>query len=322
VRYRNLGSSGLRVSEVSLGSWLTYGGYVEDEAAVACIHRAFELGINFFDTANVYRRGEAEQVVARALHGIDRDDYVLATKVFFPMGEGPNDSGLSRKHVMEQCERSLTRLGVDYVDLYQCHRPDPNTPVEETLRALDDLVTQGKVLYVGVSEWSADQLEEAREIQADLGLDPIVSSQPQYSMLYRAIEDHVIPVSRRLGIGQIVWSPIAQGVLAGKYAPGDAPPAGTRAAHPEDAVFMSRFMEPRVLEGVQRLRPLAEELGITMAQLAIAWVLREPNVSSAIVGASRPAQVEENVGASGVELPTDVLAAIDVALQGAMPAAA
>ena len=322
MRYRHLGSSGLRVSEISLGSWLTYGGYVEDAAATACIHKAFELGVNFFDTANVYRRGEAEQLVGQALRGIDRDDYVLATKVFFPMGEGPNDSGLSRKHVMEQAERSLRRLGVDYVDLYQCHRPDPNTPVEETLRALDDLVTQGKVLYVGVSEWSAEQLEDARKIQFDLGFDPIVSNQPQYSMLYRAIEDDVIPVSRRLGIGQIVWSPLAQGVLTGKYAPGDAPPEGSRAAHPEDAVFMARFMEDRVLEGVQRLRPLALELGVTMAQLATAWVLREPNVSSAIVGASRPEQVEENVGASGVELPTDMLAAIDVALQGAMRATA
>jgi aryl-alcohol dehydrogenase-like predicted oxidoreductase len=322
VRYRHLGASGLRVSEVSLGSWLTYGGSVEDEAAVACIHKAFELGVNFFDTANVYRRGEAEQVVGRALHGIDRDDYVLATKVFFPMDEGPNDSGLSRKHVMEQCERSLRRLEVDYIDLYQCHRPDPNTPVEETLRALDDLVTQGKVLYVGVSEWSAEQLEQARRIQADLGFDPIVSNQPQYSILYRAIEDDVIPISRRLGIGQIVWSPIAQGVLTGKYAPGDAPPGDSRAANTEDAVFMARFMEDRVLEGVQRLRPLADDLGVTMAQLAIAWVLREPNVSSAIVGASRPEQVEENVAASGIEIPSDVLAGIDVALQGSMPAAA
>jgi aryl-alcohol dehydrogenase-like predicted oxidoreductase len=223
---------------------------------------------------------------------------------------------------MEQCERSLRRLGVDYVDLYQCHRPDPNTPLEETLRALDDLVTQGKVLYVGVSEWSADQLEQARQIQAGLGLDPLVSNQPQYSILYRAIEDAVIPLSRRLGIGQVVWSPIAQGVLTGKYAPGDAPPEDSRAAHPEDAVFMARFMEDRVLEGVQRLRPLADDLGVTMAQLAIAWVLREPNVSSAIVGASRPEQVEENVAASGIEIPGDVLAGIDVALQGSMPAAA
>ena len=319
MRYRHLGSSGLRVSEISLGSWLTYGGMVEDQAAVACIRRAFELGVNFFDTANVYRRGDAETVVGRALEGIERDDYVLATKVFFPMGEGPNDSGLSRKHVMEQCERSLRRLAVDYVDLYQCHRPDPGTPVEETLRALDDLVTQGKVLYVGVSEWSAPQLEEARGIQAELRLDPIVSNQPQYSMLHRAIEDEVVPLSRRLGIGQIVWSPIAQGVLAGKYAPGDDPPVGSRAAHPEDSAFMARFMEDRVLTGVQRLRPLADELGITMAQLAIAWVLREPNVSSAIVGASRPEQVEENAAASGVELHGDVLAAIDVALQSAMP---
>ena len=322
MRYRHLGGSGLRVSEISLGSWLTYGGSVEDQAATACIHKAFELGVNFFDTANVYRRGEAEQVVGSALRGIDRDDYVLATKVYFPMGEGPNDGGLSRKHVMEQCERSLGRLGVDYVDLYQCHRPDPDTPVEETLRALDDLVTQGKVLYVGVSQWSAAQLDEARRIQAQLGFDPIVSNQPQYSMLYREIEHDVIPLSRRLGIGQIVYSPIAQGVLTGKYAPGDEPPEGTRAANPEDAGFMARFMDDRVLAGVQRLRPIAEEVGVTMAQLAIAWVLREPNVSSAIVGASRPEQVEENVAASGVELADDELAAIDVALQGAMPRAA
>jgi voltage-dependent potassium channel beta subunit len=322
VRYRHLGASGLRVSEISLGSWLTYGGYVADESAIACIHKAFELGVNFFDTANVYRRGDAERVVGRALRGTARDDYVLATKVFFPMGEGPNDRGLSRKHVVEQCERSLLRLDVDYVDLYQCHRPDPETPVEETLRALDDLVTQGKVLYVGVSEWSAEQLEEARSIQAELALDPIVSNQPQYSMLYRAIEQEVIPLSKRLGIGQIVWSPLAQGVLTGKYSPGDRPAPGTRAAHPEDAAFMARFMDDRVLEGVQRLRPLAAELGITMAQLAIAWVLREPNVSSAIVGASGPDQVEENVAASGVELPDDVLAAVDVALQGAMRGAA
>ena len=209
MNYRHLGASGLRVSEISLGSWLTYGGTVEDEAATACIHRAFELGVNFFDTANIYRRGEAEQVVGRALRGIDRDDYVLATKVYFPMGDGPNDRGLSRKHITEQCERSLERLGVDYVDLYQCHRPDPETPLEETLRALDDLVRQRKVLYVGVSEWPAELLDEARRIQAERGFDPIVSNQPQYSMLYRAIEADVMPLSEPLGIGQIVWSPIA-----------------------------------------------------------------------------------------------------------------
>jgi aryl-alcohol dehydrogenase-like predicted oxidoreductase len=317
MRYRQLGASGLKVSEISLGSWLTYGGYVEEQRAVDCIHRAFELGINLFDTANVYMRGRAEQVVGRALEGIDRDDYVLATKVYFPMGEGPNDRGLSRKHVMEQCERSLRRLGTDYVDLYQCHRPDPETPVDETLRALDDLVTHGKVLYVGVSEWSAEQIEEARLVQADLGLDPIVSNQPQYSMLYRQIEEAVIPVCRALGIGQIVYSPLAQGVLSGKYRPGDRPPAGSRGASEEDSVFMRRFMEDEIIRAVQRLRPIAEGAGLTMAQLAIAWVLREDSVSSAIIGASRPEQVEDNVVASGVELSPDVLDAIDEALAGA-----
>ncbi len=315
--YRHLGASGLRVSEISLGSWLTYGGTVEDEAATACIHRAFELGVNLFDTANIYRYGEAEQLVGRALRGIDRDDYVLATKVYFPMGDGPNDRGLSRKHVIEQCERSLERLGVDYVDLYQCHRHDPHTPLEETLRALDDLVRQGKVLYVGVSEWPAELLDEARRIQAERGFDPIVSSQPQYSMLYRGIEADVIPLSKRLGIGQIAWSPIAQGVLSGKYRPGDRPPAGSRATGP-DAGFMRLFMRDDVLEAVQRLRPIADGLGVSMAQLAIAWVLQEENVSSAIVGASRPEQVDENVAASGIELGDDVLSAIDDALSGAV----
>ena len=315
--YRHLGASGLRVSEISLGSWLTYGGTVEDEAATACIHRAFELGVNFFDTANVYRRGQAEEVVGRALRGIDRDDYVLATKVYYPMGDGPNDRGLSRKHIFEQCERSLRRLGVDYVDLYQCHRPDPETPLEETLRALDDLVRQGKALYVGVSEWPAELIDEARRIQAERGFDPLVSSQPQYSMLYRAIEADLIPLSKRLGIGQIVWSPVAQGVLTGKYKPGDRPPEGSRATGP-DAAFMRAFMRDDVLEAVQRLRPIASDLGVTMAQLAIAWVLRDENVASAIVGASRPEQVDENVAASGIELGDDTLRAIDQALSGAV----
>jgi voltage-dependent potassium channel beta subunit len=316
VRYRHLGRSGLKVSEISLGSWLTYGGYVGDEAATACIRRAYELGVNLFDTANVYRRGAAEQLVGRTLADYPREELVVATKVYFPMGEGPNDSGLSRKHVMEQCHASLRRLGMDYIDLYQCHRPDPDTPVEETLRVLDDLVTQGKVLYVGVSEWSAAQLEEARRIQADLGFDPLVSNQPQYSMLVRTIERDLIPVSERLGIGQIVWSPIAQGVLTGKYRPADEPPEGSRAASPEDQGFMRRLMDDRVLEAVQRLRPVAEGLGLTMAQLAVAWVLRQESVSSAIVGASRPEQVDENVAASGVELPGEALRAIDDALEG------
>jgi voltage-dependent potassium channel beta subunit len=314
MQYRHLGRSGLKISEIGLGSWLTYGGAVEDAQAIACIHRAFELGVNFFDTANVYRQGAAERVVGRALQGIDRDDYVLATKVFFQMGPGPNDRGLSRKHVMEQCERSLRRLGVDYVDLYQCHRPDPETPVEETLRALDDLVTQGKVLYVGVSEWSAEQLDQARAIQRELQFDPIVSNQPQYSMLVRTIEVEVLPLSKQLGIGQVVWSPLAQGVLTGKYLPGEQLPRDSRAANDEISGFMTLLLRDAVLEAVQSLRPIAQELGISMAQLAIAWVLREPGVSSAIVGASRPEQVDENVAASGIELGGDVLAAIDAAL--------
>jgi aryl-alcohol dehydrogenase-like predicted oxidoreductase len=318
VNYRRLGSAGVRVSEVSLGSWLTYGGSVEDERAIACIRRAFELGVNFFDTANVYRRGAAEQVVARGLAEVDRDDYVLATKVYFPMGDGPNDSGLSRKHIFEQCHASLRRLQTDYIDLYQCHRPDPETPLEETLRALDDLVTQGKVLYVGVSEWGAELLDEARTLQRELHLDPLVSNQPQYSMLYRQIERDVLPISKQLGIGQVVWSPIAQGVLAGKYSPGDEPPAGSRAADPGDREFMARFMRDEVLAAVQGLRPIAGELGITMAQLAIAWVLHEPGVSSAIVGASRTEQVDENMAASGVELGRDVLERIDEVLAPAI----
>jgi aryl-alcohol dehydrogenase-like predicted oxidoreductase len=313
MNYRHLGASGLRVSEIALGSWLTYGGTVEDDSAVACIRRAFELGVNFFDTANIYRRGEAEKVVGRALAGIDRDDYVLATKVFFPMGDGPNDRGLSRKHIMEQCERSLKRLGVDYVDLYQCHRPDPETPLTETLRALEDIVRQGKALYVGVSEWSAELLDEARRIQDERGWDPLVSNQPQYSMLYRPIESEVIPLSEQWGIGQIVFSPIAQGVLTGKYLPGGQPPQGSRATGP-DASFIQPFMRDDVLGAVQRLRPIADGLGVSMAQLAIAWVLRQPNVSSAIVGASRPEQVDENLAASGVQLGADVLRAIDEAL--------
>jgi len=263
----------------------------------------------------VYRRGAAEEVTGRALKDFRRDDYVLATKVYFPMGDGPNDRGLSRKHIMEQCHASLRRLGVDYVDIYQCHRPDETTPLEETLRALDDIVTQGKALYIGVSMWSAELLDEAHRLHEKLLLDPIVSNQPEYSMLVRDIERDVLPVCKQLGIGQVVYSPIAQGVLAGKYKPGEQPPAGTRAATPGDSGFMERFMRDDLLEAVQNLRPIADELGITLAQLAIAWVLREPGVSSAIVGASRPEQVDENVAASGIELPPEVLARIDEILQ-------
>jgi aryl-alcohol dehydrogenase-like predicted oxidoreductase len=315
MRYRKLGAWGVNVSEIGLGSWLTYGGSVEDEKATACIHRAFELGVNFFDTANVYRRGAAEEVTGRALKAFPRDDYVLATKVYFPMDDGPNDRGLSRKHIMEQCHASLRRLDVDYIDLYQCHRPDPHTPLEETLRALDDLVTQGKVLYVGVSMWPAELLDEAHRLHQKLNLDAIVSNQPEYSMLHRDIEDDVLPVSKQLSIGQVVYSPIAQGVLAGKYEPGAAAPQGTRGATAGDAEFMERFMREDVLRAVQDLRPIADDLGITMAQMAVVWVLREPGVSSAIVGASRPEQVEENVAASGIELPPEALERIDAALR-------
>jgi aryl-alcohol dehydrogenase-like predicted oxidoreductase len=321
MRYRRLGASGLKVSEVSLGSWLTYGGHVADRAAQACIHRAYELGVNLFDTADVYRQGAAERLVGSALRRYSRESYVLATKVYFPMGDGPNDRGLSRKHVVESCEASLDRLGVDYVDLYQCHRFDSESPLEETLRALDDLVSAGKVLYVGVSEWSADQLEEARALGDRLLLRPMRSNQPQYSLLWRHIEQGVIPVSERLGIGQIVWSPLAQGVLTGKYRPGEATPRDSRAAHPDPQTsqFVRLFMREDILEAVQELQGVADELGVTMAQLAIAWVLRQPNVASAIVGASRPEQVDDNVAASGVELPPDALLRIDQAVSGVLP---
>jgi aryl-alcohol dehydrogenase-like predicted oxidoreductase len=277
------------------------------------VRAAAEAGVIFFDTADMYSNGVSEEITGHLLDKFfqSRDDYVLATKVYFSMGEGPNDRGLSRKHIMEQCHASLRRLGVDYVDIYQCHRPDADTPLEETLRALDDIVTQGKALYIGVSMWPAELLDEARRLQSKLNLDPIVSNQPEYSMLTRDIEKDVLPVSKQLGIGQVVYSPIAQGVLAGKYKPGERPPEGTRAATQGDADFMERFMRDDLLEAVQQLRPVADELGITMAQLAVAWVLREPGISSAIVGASRPEQVDENVAASGIDLPPEVLERID-----------
>ena len=316
MEYRNLGRSGVKVSEVSLGSWLTYGGSVAAEQATSCIHKAYELGVNFFDTANVYVRGDAEEIVGRALSGFERDSYFLATKVYFPMGEGPNDRGLSRKHIMEQCHASLKRLGVDYVDLYQCHRYDENTPLEETLRALDDLVRQGKALYVGVSEWSAEQIESAMRLAKEMNLDGIVSNQPRYNMIQRQIEDKVIPLCEREGVGQVVFSPLAQGILTGKYSPGDAPEEGTRAANPEQNQFMEQLMNEEVLSAVQGLRGVASEAGLNMSQLALAWVLRQENVSSTIIGASRPEQVEDNVGAAGVKLTPDVIEEIDGILDG------
>jgi aryl-alcohol dehydrogenase-like predicted oxidoreductase len=260
--------------------------------------------------------GAAEEIMGRALRDFERDSYFLATKVYFPMGEGPNDRGLSRKHVTEQCHASLKRLGVDYIDLYQCHRYDENTPLEETLRTLDDLVRQGKVLYIGVSEWTDDQISDALRIAGEMNLDRIVSNQPQYNMIQRRIEGGVIPLSEREGVGQVVFSPLAQGVLTGKYRPGDAPVEGTRAADPESNRFMQQLMNEEVLSAVDRLRSVASEAGLGMPQLALAWVLRQENVSSAIIGASRPEQVEDNAAASGVKLPADVVSEIDGILDG------
>ncbi|WEG13203.1 aldo/keto reductase family protein [Pullulanibacillus sp. KACC 23026] len=309
MEYRRLGKSGLKVSEISLGSWLTYAGYVAEENAVNTIHKAYDLGINFFDTANVYMTGEAEKVVGKAIKKFQRDSYVLATKVFWPMGDGPNDRGLSRKHIMEQAHASLKRLDVDYVDIYYCHRYDVNTPLEETLRALDDLVRQGKVLYVGVSEWTAEQITDAVHLADKKLLDRIVVNQPQYSMLNRYIEESVLPVSEKHGIGQVVFSPLAQGVLTGKYKIGEAPPEGSRAASGVKAI--DHQLTESNLQKVEQLKPIAAELGITMPQLALAWILRQPGVASALVGASRPEQIEDNVKASGIKLSADVLEKIE-----------
>ena len=311
MNYRRLGRSGVKVSEISLGSWLTYGGSVAQERAQACIHIAYELGINFFDTANVYMQGAAEEIVGRALNGFERDSYFLATKVYFPMGEGPNDRGLSRKHITEQCHASLKRLGVDYVDLYQCHRYDEDTPLEETLRALDDLVRQGKVLYVGVSEWRADQIADALRLAKEMNLDRIVSNQPRYNMIQRHIEAEIIPLCEREGVGQVVFSPLAQGVLTGKYLPGEVPKEGTRAADSESNRFMQQLMNKEVLSAVNKLRSVASDAGLSMSQLALAWILGHENVSSAIIGASRPEQVDDNAKAAGVRLSADVVSEID-----------
>jgi voltage-dependent potassium channel beta subunit len=310
MEYRRLGNTGLKVSEISLGSWLTYGGYVEEQNATASIDKAYDLGINFFDTANVYMRGEAEIVVGKALKKYQRDSFVLATKVFWPMGDGPNDRGLSRKHIIEQCHASLKRLNTDYVDIYYCHRYDKETPLEETLRALDDLVRQGKVLYVGVSEWTAEQITEAVHLADKKLLDRIVVNQPQYSMLERYIEKEVIPVCEKHGIGQVVWSPLAQGVLTGKYKKGEKAPEGSRAAQ-EKYKGLFGLLTDENLDKVEQLKEVAADNGISLPTLALAWILRQPNVASALVGASRPEQVEENVKASGVKLSEETLARIE-----------
>ena len=311
MRYRRLGSSDLEVSEISLGSWLTYGGGVRGEQAIACVEKAFEVGINFIDTANVYSRGSAEEFLGEVLAPRPRESYVLATKLFFPMN---GDRGLSREQVYKQIDGSLSRLRTGYVDLYQCHRYDRQTPLEETMAALTDVVRQGKARYIGFSEWKADQIQASLDLARERGWEQFVSSQPQYSLLHRVPEREVIPLCQASGISQIVWSPLAQGVLTGKYVPGEAPERGTRAASRSMGWAMDRFRDDDVLEAVQRLRPIAAGLGIGMAQLALAWVLRQPNVASAIIGASRPEQVEENAAASGVELDDATLAAIDDAV--------
>lgn len=315
MKYRKLGNSGLKVSEIGLGSWLTYGSAVEKEQSISCIHRAYDLGINFFDTANAYNKGAAETVLGEALKDYSRSSYVLATKVFFPMGDGPNDRGLSRKHIIEQCEASLKRLGVDYIDLYQFHRFDSETPVEESLRALDDLTTQGKILYAGVSEWTAAQITDAVHIAKEKNLRPLISNQPIYNMMVRYIEKEVIPVSEKEGIGQVVFSPLAQGILTGKYKPNEQVPSESRAANEETNKWITSYLNDEVLTRVQKLSAIANGLGVELSQLALAWVLRQPNVSSAIIGASRPGQVEENVKASGLELTSSVLEEIEAVLE-------
>ncbi|MEV6442540.1 aldo/keto reductase family protein [Amycolatopsis sp. NPDC051716] len=312
MEFRRLGRSGLNVSEISYGNWLTHGSQVEEDQAHACIQAALDVGITTFDTADAYANTAAESVLGRGLKGQRRESLEIFTKVFWPTGpKGPNDKGLSRKHIMESAHASLKRLGTDYVDLYQAHRFDRHTPLEETMTAFADLVRQGKVLYVGVSEWTAEQITRGAALARELHV-PLVSNQPQYNMLWRVIEAEVIPASEREGLSQIVWSPIAQGVLTGKYKPGQAYPEGSRATDEKGGADMvARFLDDNVLERVAQLEPLAKQAGLSLAQLAVAWVLQNPNVASAIIGASRPEQVHENVKAAGQKLDADLLKAID-----------
>jgi aryl-alcohol dehydrogenase-like predicted oxidoreductase len=311
MEHRHLGRSGLMVSEIAYGNWITHGSQVEEDAALACVAAALDEGITTFDTADVYALTKAEEVMGKALHGIRRESLEICTKVFWPTGGGANDRGLSRKHITESAHNSLRRLQTDYIDLYQAHRYDHSTPLEETLRAFDDLVRQGKVLYIGVSEWRAEEIAAALKIADQMGLDRLVSNQPQYNMIWRVIESEVIPLSQQEGLGQIVWSPIAQGVLTGKYLPGAAPPEGSRATDERGSGFISRLLTDEILGKVQLLKPIAEQVGLTLAQLAVAWVLQNPAVSAAIIGATRPEQVRENVKASGVQLPAEVMTQID-----------
>ena len=315
MEFRHLGSSGLKISEITYGNWLTHGSQVENEAALACVRAALDAGISTFDTADVYANTAAETVLGEALAGQRRESLEIMTKVFFPTGpKGHNDSGLSRKHILESINGSLTRLRTDHVDVYQAHRFDVETPLEETMQAFADVVRAGKALYIGVSEWTAEQLRAGQGLARDLGF-ALVSNQPQYSMLWRVIEDEVVPTSKELGMSQVVWSPVAQGVLTGKYLPGQTAPEGSRATDAKGGQRMiSRFMNDPLLERVQKLQPIASDLGLTMAQLAVAWVLANDNVACAIVGASRPEQVTANAEASGVKLSAEVLDAIDEAL--------
>ena len=317
VNYRFLGNSGLKVSEITYGNWVTHASQVDDSAAIATVHAALDVGITTFDTADVYANTAAEVVLGKAIAGQRRASLEIFTKVYFPTGpKGPNDTGLSRKHIMGSIDGSLQRLGTDYVDLYQAHRFDHETPLEETFQAFADIVRQGKALYIGVSEWTAEQLREGHALAKSLGIQ-LISNQPQYSALWRVIEGKVIPASEELGISQIVWSPMAQGVLSGKYLPGQPVPDGSRATDEKSgAQFIKSFLQDDVLTAVQRLKPIADEAGLTMPQLAVAWVLQNPNVASALVGASRPEQIASNVAASGVTLDTDTMAAIDAALAG------
>jgi len=319
MEYRRLGSSGMYVSEITYGNWITHGSQVEQDAAIKCVRTALECGITTFDTADVYAGTRAETVLGKALKGVRRESYELLTKVYWPTGAGKNDRGLSRKHIMESVNASLKRLQTDHIDLYQFHRFDYETPLEESLSAFDDLIRQGKVFYIGFSEWSATEINSALKIQEKMSYNKFVSSQPQYSMLWRVIESQVVPVCKANGIGQIVWSPIAQGALSGKYLPGKKPPAGSRATDKKGGANMiSRWMRDEVLSAVQKLKPIAESANLTLSQLAIAWVLQNPNVSSAIIGATKPEQIKENVKASGVKLSERTMREIDQVL-GSLP---
>lgn len=314
MQHRYLGNSGFKVSEIIYGNWLTHASQVADDQAISTVKAALEGGVTTFDTADVYANQAAETVLGNALKGQRREGLEILTKVYWPVAaKGPNDTGLSRKHIMESINGSLKRLQTDYVDLYQAHRFDYETPLEETMQAFADLVRMGKVLYVGVSEWNAQQIRDGQKLAKELGFK-LISNQPQYSMLWRVIEEQVIPTSEELGLSQIVWSPMAQGVLTGKYLPGQPAPAGSRAADPDLSGIIEKFMSENTLSAVQGLKPLADELGITMAQFAIAWVLQNKNVAAAIVGASKPEQITSNLAASGVVIPAEIMAKVDQVL--------